>query len=169
MGLVILIGASGAGKTTIAEAFESSFPGEAEILFFDRIGVPPAAEMIARHGSGEAWQRAMTIAWLARIAPLVKAGRNVLFEGQTRASFVAEAAATAGAEDDTLLLIDCDDSTRRDRLRTARRQPELDNPDMQAWARFLRERAVEDGTVILDTSAMKVDEAVAFVRSCYPR
>ena len=47
MRLVILIGASGSGKTTIARAIEHRYPDEVEVLYFDRIGVPPVEEMIA--------------------------------------------------------------------------------------------------------------------------
>jgi dephospho-CoA kinase len=60
MPLVILIGASAAGKTTIAKAIEARHGDEADVHYFDRIGVPSVEEMIAEYGSGEAWQRVKT-------------------------------------------------------------------------------------------------------------
>ena len=40
MPLVILIGASGSGKTTIARAIEQRHANDVEVFYFDRIGVP---------------------------------------------------------------------------------------------------------------------------------
>jgi len=74
--LVILIGASGSGKTTIARAIEHRYPDEVEVLYFDRIGVPPVEEMIAEYGSGEAWQRAKTLDWMAKLAQFAKPGAD---------------------------------------------------------------------------------------------
>ena len=53
--LLVLVGASGAGKTTIAKAVESQRPKLADVFFFDRVGVPTPEAMIAGWGSGEAW------------------------------------------------------------------------------------------------------------------
>jgi uridine kinase len=57
MPLVILIGASGSGKTTIARRIEDRFAEDVEVFYFDRIGLPSPEKMIAEYGSGEAWQR----------------------------------------------------------------------------------------------------------------
>jgi hypothetical protein len=67
MRLVILTGASGSGKTTIAERIEQKYPELARVFRFDRIGVPSPEERVAGWGCEEAWQRTMTIDWLARI------------------------------------------------------------------------------------------------------
>src|SRR6516164_9524850 len=97
MGLVIMTGASGSGKTAIAEAIEADHPA-ISVFRFDTIGVPSAAVM-ATFGTGDqpggAWQRAMTLQWLKRIAPLVAAGQTVLFEGQMRIAFIHEALAAS--------------------------------------------------------------------------
>jgi hypothetical protein len=131
-----------------------------EVRSFDSIGVPPLEQMTAVHGSGEGWQRAKTIEWMHRLAPIVRVGRNVLFDGQTRFSFLKEAIAAAEIVDYRLILLDCDDATRTHRLVVERNQPELANPTMLNWARFLRDEADRGGHEILDTSVDTLDVCI---------
>lgn len=163
MSLVILIGASGAGKTTIARAIAERFADEVAVFHFDRIGVPSVEQMVAEYGSGEAWQRAKTLGWMAKLAPLARARRRALFEGQTRLAFLAEGAEAAGSLDYWPILVDCDDDTRIRRLTADRAQPELAHEEMMSWARWLRRDAKRRGCQILTTSAMAMDECVAHV------
>lgn len=80
MPLVILTGASGAGKTTIAEAIEHLHGQEFDVFYKDRIGVPPVEEMVDKFGSVKGWQRAATFEWMDRLClPLAK-GRSVLLK-----------------------------------------------------------------------------------------
>jgi hypothetical protein len=81
MQLVILTGASGSGKTAIAEAIRIEHPDLARVLHFDSIGVPTAEEMLTLGGGG-AWQRAMTLTWMTRIAASRGERGPVLFEGK---------------------------------------------------------------------------------------
>ncbi|MGO6875426.1 AAA family ATPase [Rhizobium ruizarguesonis] len=160
MPLVILTGASGAGKTTIAEAIERLHGQEIDVFYKDRIGVPPVEEMIKQFGSVEGWQRAATFEWMARLSALVAQGRTVLFEGQSRFAFLVEAAERAGIMPYACILIDCDDEARTRRLSIDRGQPELANADMMNWACFLRNEASAYGCEILDTSNLTVEQGV---------
>jgi RNase adaptor protein for sRNA GlmZ degradation len=160
MALVILTGASGSGKTAIAEAIEGARPGFADVFRFDQIPVPSLEAMAAGWGSGEAWQRAMTIDWLARIATLRTKSRPALFEGQMRLAFVREGLASAGVSDARVVLVDCDDETRTHRLLTHRNQPELATPTMMNWAAFLRREARDGGYEALDTSHISLEAGV---------
>ncbi|RDJ04381.1 hypothetical protein B5K05_24745 [Rhizobium phaseoli] len=90
MPAAILIGASGSGKATLAQAIAARSPDNTDVLFFDAIGVPGAEDMIREYGSGEAWQLAKTIEWMQRIAEIAASGRRVVFEGQTRLLFLAK-------------------------------------------------------------------------------
>jgi shikimate kinase len=163
MRFVVLIGASGSGKTAIASAIEQRHGDEVQAFYFDRIGVPSVGHMIAECGSGEAWQRAKTFEWMAKLAPLCASGRGLLFEGQTRLSFLADAAKAAGISAYFPILIDCDDETRARRLAVERRQPELADKNMMTWASYLRREATKRQCDILDTSAIDLEQAVAYV------
>ena len=163
MQFVVLIGASGSGKTTIACAIAQRYADDVEVFHFDGMGVPSAKQMIAEYGSGEGWQRAKTIEWMARLAPLSRSGRGLLFEGQTRLCFLAEGAAAAGGPAYLPILVDCDDETRSRRLSLEREQPELANEDMMNWARYLRREATGSGCEILDTSALSLDQCIIHV------
>jgi len=160
---VVLIGASGAGKTAIARAIAARCSTAAKVFFFDSIGVPPVEEMIRHYGSGEAWQRAKTIDWMLKLAGEAKAAPRLLLEGQTRFSFLADGAAAAGGLAYTPILIDCDDDTRSRRLEIERKQLELANEDMMLWARYLRKEALAHGYSILDTSALSLPDSIEWV------
>ncbi|NTG20680.1 AAA family ATPase [Agrobacterium rhizogenes] len=160
MPLVILTGASGAGKTTIAEAIDRGHSPEIDVYYKDRIGVPSVQGMVDKFGSVEGWQRAATFEWMARLSPLLAQGRSVLFEGQSRFSFLAEATERAGIESHSCILIDCDDETRTKRLSIDRGQPELASADMMNWASFLRNEASAYGYEILDTSILTLEQGV---------
>jgi adenylate kinase family enzyme len=164
MQLVVLTGASGSGKTTIAGAIKTGWAGLVEVLHFDQIGVPSSEAMVSGWGSGEAWQRAMTLEWMTRIADKGDPGGAVLFEGQTRLAFLREALDSAGLANAHVILVDCDDATRARRLTLARRQPDLVNQKMMDWAGFLRREAHEAGYEVLDTATVPLVACVELVR-----
>ena len=164
MAFVVLIGASGAGKTTIARSIAQRWADDVDVRHFDRIGVPSVERMAKEYGSPQGWQRAATIEWMAKLAPLARSTRPLLFEGQTRLSFLAEGAKAAGGLAYRPLLVDCDDKTRSRRLLLEREeQPELANEDMMNWARYLRDEAKASGCEVLDTSTLSLDRCVVHV------
>ena len=167
MALLILTGASGSGKTAIAEAIAKAHRF-VKVLRFDTIGVP-SAEVMATFGSGHqpggAWQRAMTLAWMEKIAPLLKQGKTVLFEGQMRIAFIREALYASGIEGARIVCVECDEFTRRQRLTENRRQPELAGETMMRWSRYLHEEAIATGCAILDTSSLSLSDSVRYVLS----
>lgn len=160
MQFVVLIGASGSGKTTIARAIAQRHADDVEVFHFDRIGVPSAQRMMTEYGSGKGWQRVKTIEWMAKLAPLSRSGCRLLFEGQTRLCFLAEGAEAAGGLAYLPILMDCDDEIRSSRLSLEREQPELANENMMNWARSLRREAARSGCEILDTSALSLEQCI---------
>jgi dephospho-CoA kinase len=162
---VVLTGASGAGKTTIARSVENLRLPNCEVHFFDSIGVPSVEQMRKEFGPGHepggAWQRAMTLQWIGRIREILDRGISVLFEGQMRIAFIKEALAENQITNAHVILLDCDDATRAQRLRVQRSQPELANQDMTNWARYLRQEALAADFRILDTGRLPLAECVA--------
>jgi len=165
--LVIMTGASGSGKTAIAETIEANHPS-ITVFRFDTVGVP-SAEIMATFGTGHqpggAWQRAMTLHWFERIASTLAAGRSVLFEGQMRIAFIEEALNTFAIRNARILCVECDDTTRIRRLMHDRLQPELADEGMLGWSRYLHQEAIEAGHEILDTTNLSLNESVRRVLS----
>ncbi|HEX4319879.1 MAG TPA: hypothetical protein VHZ52_03190 [Acidobacteriaceae bacterium] len=162
---VILTGASGSGKTAIAREIETNYP-EITVFRFDTIGVP-SAEIMATYGTGHqpggAWQRAMTLKWLERIASVLKCGQRVLFEGQMRIAFVQEALDAQKITGARIICVECDDATRTARLTHDRLQPELANESMMGWSRCLHQETLAAGYEILDTTALSLAESTQYV------
>ena len=66
--ILVVTGAAGAGKTTLVGRLAAlGLPGVG-CYHFDAIGIPSAAEMAARFGSGEAFQAWALDEWVARLA-----------------------------------------------------------------------------------------------------
>lgn len=61
------------------------------------------------------------------------------------------------------MLVHCDDAARTHRLRNERNQPDLANPDMMNWAKFLRGEAEAGGFELLDTSTISIEDSVEYV------
>ncbi|MET0363472.1 MAG: hypothetical protein ABW169_02345 [Sphingobium sp.] len=169
MNLIVLTGASGSGKTAIADAIDSGFRQDIDVHRFDTIGVPPTETMITAYGSPEMWQRAMTFQWMRRLSRLLAVERMVLFEGQMRPSFIVDAARAAAIDDYRVVLVDCDDRTRRRRLCIDRAQPELVNDDMMAWAAYLRREASSAGCAVVDTSRLSLQDGVEAILAMFAR
>ena len=158
--LIVLTGASGSGKTTIAKAIEGLRPRAAEVHYFDRLGVPSPEAMVTGWGSGEAWQRARTLEWMRRLAEPADRRLPILLEGQMRFSFVEEGLQRAGIDDTRVILVDCEDRVRSRRLRGERQQSDLAGSTMMNWAEYLRREARAGGYDILDTSTLTLDRSV---------
>lgn len=155
--ILVVTGASGAGKTAGVKALEAMAPPEVRCFHFDSIGVPDAATMQRDYGGGEGWQAAMTRQWMGRLAG--ESGEVVVLDGQTRPSYVY-AAIAPGAPPARILLLDCSPEERVRRLAGPRGQPELASERMTAWAAYLRGQADALGLRVVDTTSL-TPEAVA--------
>ncbi len=154
--LIIVTGASGSGKTACVEHLALRRP-DWRLLHFDSIGVPSHSEMEAGWGSPAAWQRDATLRWVARIASDFPLGLPTVLEGQTRIEFLSEALSRHQLAAQ-IVLLDCDDQTRVDRLSRLRGQPELATKEMSSWAQFLRMEARACSVRVLDTSLLSIHE-----------
>jgi hypothetical protein len=165
---VILTGASGAGKTTIAQTIENSHP-EIAVYQGDRIGLPPD-EVMAGYGHtnepGGPTQRSFALHWIGVIADVLKTGKPVLLETQCRIAFLLEALSFHGIKNARIILVECSDCARKIRL-DGRGHPELSNEQMSNWSRFLHREAGEFRLEILDTSALPFGVSAAHILSYF--
>jgi hypothetical protein len=149
-----VIGASGSGKTSAVHEFERTRRSRVKTFFFDSIGVPPEHEMIEKWGSGEGWQRAMTIEWVKKIKSELT-NSKALLDGQTRPSFIVEACELNDVKSYEVILIDCSEDVRSARL-LQRGQPELANERMTQWAGYLARETVKIGGKIVNNDDLSI-------------
>ena len=163
---VILTGASGAGKTSIAQSIEDL---GTEILVYqgDRIGLP-SDEIMAGYPHtdpdepGGPLQRGFARYWLGMIADDLKSGKSVLLDAGCRIAFLHEAMAIHDISTAHIILVECADEIRAVRLRE-RGHPELVNEQMCDWARYLHEEAGDLKCEVLETSYITLEESTAQV------
>lgn len=121
---------------------------------------PPLAEMVKRYAGGEEWQRKKTLHWIRRIKAEDLGRAPVILDGQARQVFVEEGCSLARLSDYRIVLFDCEDAVREERL-IERGQPQLANAQMMKWARYLRDYAERRGDPIIDTTRLTVEDAVS--------
>lgn len=161
---VILTGASGVGKTSVAQSIEDLCT---PILVYqgDRIGLP-SDEIMAGYGHtdepGGPIQRGFALYWMGIIADQLKVGRPVLLETQCRIAFLREALSIYNITNARIVLFECSDEKREVRLQK-RGHPELANEQMTDWSRFLRAEATEFGLEIVDTTNSSLERSTAHV------
>jgi hypothetical protein len=156
--ILVVTGASGAGKTTAVEALDARNVPGVRCFFFDSIAVPSAEVMERDFGGGEPWQAFATAEWLTRLSALPEDVRVAILDGQTRPSFVFDAAANAAPRTVRVVLLDCSPEVRTLRLTGARQQPELATERMNNWAAYLRGQADALHLDVIDTTSVTIDE-----------
>jgi len=156
--ILVITGASGAGKTTAVNALDARNVPGVRCFFFDSIGVPGVEVMERDFGSGEQWQAFATGDWIARLGALPDEVCVAVLDGQTRPSFVFAAAGRAARRQVHVVLLDCSPEIRASRLAGARQQPELASERMNNWAAYLRGQADALRLDVIDTSSLTVDE-----------
>jgi hypothetical protein len=163
--LYFITGSCGSGKSTLLAEIRTLLPA-VHALHSDDLGVPPAEEMVARFGSGDAWQahRARELVETAAANPGV-----TVVDGQARPHVVLNAAREAGVAAVRVVLVDCGHDERRVRLLEQRKQPELDNLHTYAWAAYLKGQADALGLEVIDTTGHPVAESAAALRDSIVR
>lgn len=158
--LFFLIGASGSGKTTIAKILELKGLLNLQICYFDSIGIPSTQKMIEEYGSIDEWQRVKTIEWTKRLKDDYLEAKNVVLDAQARPIFIEEACRKSNVKSYEIILFDCKDEIRKQRLVT-RGNPELANDTMISWSKYLRKECISKNYKIIDTSELSIEQSVS--------
>lgn len=158
--LFFLIGASGSGKTTVTKELEKQDIEQFKILYFDSIGVPSMEEMEREYGGPEEWQKVKTTEWVQIMKRDFLPHTHVLFDGQTRPSFIEKACHEHGIKEFEVILFDCSDDERKRRL-VARGHANLADENMMNWARFLRNACQDRQYLIIDNTNMQIEETIS--------
>lgn len=160
--IFFIIGSSGAGKTTAVETLEQEKLHGFRFVYADKIGGPTEEDMKTQE-SQETWQKRKTLERILNLKNTVSEDESVIFDSQTRPSFIEESCATAGIKDYLTILIDCSDEERRKRL-TDRKQPELAHFHMMNWAKYLREEVQKRKGIIIDNTNLRKEETVQILK-----
>lgn len=163
--ILVVTGASGAGKSTLVRGLAAlGLPGVG-CYEFDTIGIPPAAEIAARFGSGEAFQAWALDAWVARLARNADRVAVAVLDASVRPRAARDAVARHGVVRGAVVLVDCDYAERNARLRGPRGQPELATAQMDGWAAYLRGQADALDLPVVDTTGASPAAGVAALRA----
>lgn len=116
--------------------------------------------MEAKYGGPEEWQKAKTIEWVRIIKRDFLPDTYILFDGQTRPSFIEKACHENGTKEFEVILFDCSDDERKRRL-IARGQANLADENMMSWARYLRKECQDRDYLVIDNTLMQIEETVS--------
>src|SRR5206468_12245477 len=96
--VLVVVGASGAGKTTLVRELERRRLPAVGCYYFDSIGIPSAEEIATRFGDGLAFQDWALDEWLRRLTRNDDRVRVAVLDAQVRPSSVRQALARHGVE-----------------------------------------------------------------------
>lgn len=162
--ILFLSGASGVGKTTLAEQIHKrNLQSGLVWLHPDGFGVPSVARMIQEAGSLERYQEWSTYRWVEHSLVNYLDKRIVVIDSQSNLQFIHGAFKRYQVQRGKVLLIQCNQEQREQRLCQERQQPELATREMQKWADFLYQQALNLGIPILDTSITPLPESIAYI------
>jgi hypothetical protein len=163
--VLVVFGASGAGKTTLVRGIAAQGLDGVGCYYFDSMGIPSVEEMVARFGDGAAFQAWGLDQWLRRIVRNEDRVRLAILDAQVRPSAVRAAFAAHSIAVGRMVLVDCAAEERSARLRGARGQPELATAEMDGWAAYLRGQADALEVPVIDTTGQTPDAALPSLRS----
>jgi dephospho-CoA kinase len=150
--ILVLTGASGAGKTTLAlKLNELAIPGIKGINC-DRVEIEKTADSSDR-------QADILRYWISHLS---QTGLELaVLDTQIRPHRALAVLNEAAVEYAQVVLVDCDPVKRNERLHMDRSQPELASARMDCWAAYLRGQADALKLSIIDTSTDLLDQSLA--------
>jgi ABC-type arginine transport system ATPase subunit len=153
--ILVLTGASGAGKTTLTlKLNELAIPG-VEGINCDRVKVE-----VDETADSSDQQAHILRYWISHLSQAETGIELAVLDTQIRPLRALEVLNQAAVEYAQIVLVDCDSLKRNDRLHMDRGQPELANPQMDCWAAYLRGQADALKLSIIDTSNDPTDKSL---------
>jgi len=128
--LLLLVGASGSGKTAVIGQPQLRSRPNLAVHDFDEIGVPD--------GAMPSWRQSANEAWLQRI---LRSDEDVLLSGQTPLGELLATPSAVQLDAIACCLLDCEDRPRLDRLARRERWTEEETSWHLEWAAWLRRHA----------------------------
>jgi len=155
LAILVLTGASGAGKTTLAlKLNELAIPG-VKGFNCDRVKI----ESDEMAGSTDR-QADILRYWISQLSQAEAGIELAVLDTQIRPHRALEVLSQAAISDAQIVLVDCDPEKRNERLHMDRGQPELANARMDCWAAYLRGQADALRLAIIDTSNDPIDKSL---------
>jgi len=152
--ILVLTGASGAGKTTLIEELNAiDIPG------VEGINCDRARMYIGETSEPSDRQAGILRYWLTKLGRERTERRLAVLDTQIRPHIARDLLDQAGVALSQIVLVDCDLATRNERLIKERKQPELANPQMDCWAAYLRGQADALGLSIIQTGNASLHES----------
>ena len=150
--ILVLTGASGAGKTTLAlKLNELEIPGVKGINC-DRVRVE------SNESSDQ--QSEILRYWISHLRQAETGIELAVLDTQIRPHRALEVLSQTGIQHAQIVLVDCDPAKRNERLHVDRDQPELASARMDCWAAYLRGQADALNLSIIDTSDDSIEQSV---------
>jgi energy-coupling factor transporter ATP-binding protein EcfA2 len=153
--ILVLTGASGAGKTTLAlKLNELAIPG-VKGFNCDRVEIKSDETIDSADRQADILRY-----WISHLRQAETGIELAVLDTQIRPHRALEVLSQAAINYAQIVLVDCDPVKRNERLHMDRGQPELANPRMDCWAAYLRGQADALGLSIIDTSNDSIDKSL---------
>lgn len=157
--ILILTGASGAGKTALTLRLSEQEIAGVECINCDRVKIDDS-----KTKDPSDYQASILTYWLSHQRNLERRIDLALLDTQIRPHRAREVLRETGILHSEIVLIDCDPEKRNARLHRERGQPELANPQMDCWATYLRGQADASNLPIIDTSDDSINKSLESLR-----
>src|SRR6185436_20880106 len=152
LSIIVLTGASGAGKTTLAlKLNDLGIPG---VKGFNCDRVKIESDEMADPQSD------VLRYWISHLSQAETGIELAVLDTQIRPHRALEVLSQAAVNYAQIVLVDCDPEKRNERLHMDRGQPELANARMDCWAAYLRGQADALSLSIIDTSNDSIDKSL---------
>ncbi len=160
--VLVITGASGAGKTTLTDALRAQQIAGVVCVQCDRVYDEFPEELKA--ADGPTIQETILTHWLNHLLKAVEPIELAVLETQIRPHHAQEILARFGVRHQRVLLVECEGESRNARLCGERGQPELATHRMECWAAYLHGQADALRLPVIDTTDVPLADSLQLLR-----